>query len=195
MTDCCAIDLTAGPVAPVVLDLSLDPIELTVAVDAIQLEVNPSPIQLDVNPQPIVLEITGVGVQGPPGGGSTNFQANNKSVGTVLAGSPVTTHSSGIGVIPADATTSGHAAVGLMSANTAPTAVGAVQTSGPLYLDDWTLITGASTLQAKAVYYLGRDPGTLTTSSPTNNPDISQRIGVAVSPNILNIDIWQYIQL
>ncbi len=193
MTEYC-IDLTTGPVSPVVLDLNITPIELVAEPEPVQLVAESSPIELVAEPQPIVLEV-GVGVQGRPGGGSTNFQANNKDTGVLLAGSPVTTHSSGIGVIPADATTSGHAAVGLMVANTAPTAVGAVQTSGPLSLDDWTLITGTSTLQTKAVYYLGRTPGTLTTTSPTNNPDISQRIGIAVSPNVLNISIWQYVQL
>lgn len=65
MTECC-IDLTTGPVSPIVLDLNITPIELVAEPEPIQLVAESSPIELVAEPQPIVLEV-GVGVQGPPG--------------------------------------------------------------------------------------------------------------------------------
>lgn len=77
VTDCCEIDLRWGPVEPIQLAIDPQPIELRAAVVPIELEVEASPVEFTIAAQPIRLEITGVGVQGPPGpaglgtGGST----------------------------------------------------------------------------------------------------------------------------
>lgn len=188
------IDLTLGPTSPIELSLSTTPIQLTSDPSPIELTVEPAPIELTVTTSPISLEITGVGAQGPPGAGA-EFASTNKQGSSIAAGAPVATHSSGVGVVLADATTAAKPCVGLNTVAADDLGAVTVQTGGPYELDDWTAITGAATLAAKAVYFLGTTAGTLTTTSPTANPAISQRVGKAVSPTILDIDPWGFIQL
>lgn len=77
VTDCCEVDLRWGPVESIRLAIDPEPIELRAAAVPIELEVEAASVELSIATQPIRLEITGVGVQGPPGpaglgtGGST----------------------------------------------------------------------------------------------------------------------------
>jgi hypothetical protein len=148
-----------------------------------------------VRPVRTVTVIQGLQGRRGPAGAASNVSAKNKALATITAGQPVTTHSSGVGVVLADATSSGHAAIGLMLANTLSMDMGEVQTAGEFELSDWSEITGTTELSPKASYFLGITAGTLTTTSPTNNPYGSQRVGVAVSPTSLLIGVEQYVQL
>lgn len=76
-SECCEIDLRWGPVEPIQLSVEPAPIALGSSAVSIELALVADPVELSVEVQPIQLQITGVGVQGPPGppglgtGGST----------------------------------------------------------------------------------------------------------------------------
>jgi hypothetical protein len=145
------------------------------------------------------VEIIAGAEQGPPGvaaaGVGSQFQATNKDTVTLVTGQVVASHSSGVGVVKANATDDTLPAVGLNLQSAIALAAVTIQTSGPFELADWTAITGAATLAAKAVYYLDTTAGKLTTTSPTTSPAVCHRIGKAVSETVIDIDIWSHIKL
>lgn len=133
-----------------------------------------------------------IGLQGEAG---NTFETTNKQGASIAAGAPMATHSTGVGAVLADAVSAAKPCIGLNVEAAADLAAIEVQTSGPFELADWTAVTGSASLAAKAVYFLSATTGLLTTTSPTNNPHISQRVGKAVSPTILDIDPWGFVQL
>lgn len=128
--------------------------------------------------------------------GNPTFSAENKDSGTLAAGAPVATHSSGTGIIGASAASgTGLQAVGLLAASVAAGFSGGVITDGPLTLADWTAVVGTTTLAAKAAYYLDTTAGRLTATPPAQGGQALQRIGVAVGPNTLDVRIARPILL
>mgnify|MGYP003146574639 CR=1 FL=1 len=123
------------------------------------------------------------------------FSTENKEGATIEAGQIVATHSSGTGVVLANATDTSVPAVGLMRAQTADTVSGDVQTDGVYELSDWTNVIGATTLSAKAKYYLDTTDGLLTATPPSTSGNIVQLVGRAISPTKLDISIGPRILL
>jgi hypothetical protein len=120
------------------------------------------------------------------------YSAQNKDTSAIPAGTPVAVHTSGSGVVPADASTIATPAVGLMRDATNPSAFGLVQIDGLLSLADWSVVTGASSLPSRALFLLGSSaPGQLTTAAPTTPGQAIQPIGRAVGPQTLLLQIGQ----
>ena len=133
------------------------------------------------------------------GGGSSTtgdvYSAENKDAATVSAGMVVAVHSSGTGVIHANATTNSENGVGLAQADILTTVSGNIQTDGLLTLTDWTAVIGSTTLSAAAIYYLDTTDGLLTTMPSSTAGNVTQQIGIAVSPTMLEIAIQPAILL
>lgn len=124
------------------------------------------------------------------------YDAENKDAGTISAGMIVAAHSSGSGVIKAIATSTATRGVGFAINTVAPTFTNTVRTGGVITIANWTAIAGTATLSANAVYFL--DPlaaGMITTVAPTTTGQIVQRVGMALSPTTLGIEIEQPIKL
>lgn len=154
--------------------------------------------EIRTNNEPV--HLVTVAVQGPPGppgtgggGGAASYSAENKTAGTLPAGTPVAVHSTGAGVIAADATAA-PPCVGLLLADTAAGHAGDVQTAGPLTLADWTAATGAASLTARAVYFLAAGGG-LTTAAPATPGQRMQAVGRAVAPDTLDVTVFPPILL
>ena len=124
-----------------------------------------------------------------------DYAAENKDAGALSAGQIVAVHSSGTGVVKADATTTATSAVGLARTATAPTVSGDIKVAGVFTLADWTAVVGAVSLTAPAFYYLATTPGQLTTAPPSAVGNIVQVVGVAVAPDTLDLRIDDYILL
>ncbi len=127
-----------------------------------------------------------------PGGGSTTpdyYTAENKDVSTLLTGTVASRHTSGSGVIRASASDNGKHGVGLVQSAISQGVAGNIQTYGHLTLSDWSGVTGSTTLQALAQYYLDVSAGRLTATPPTTGGTITQLIGLALSPTVLEIRI------
>lgn len=107
----------------------------------------------------------------------------------------VAVHSSGTGIVKANATDTSKPAVGLMTADTADTISGAVQTDGPFTLADWTAVIGSASLAAHTLYFLSTTGGLLTATPPSVGGNVVQRIGRAVSATTLAIEIGPTILL
>ena len=131
--------------------------------------------------------ITGAVVKHP-----SEFDAENKDAGTIVAGEACSTHSSGTGVVKADASSGSKPACGLALIGAAPTFSVAVQTDGLFTLADWSSVTDAASvsLSAHALYFLSPiNPGKLTITPPTAAGQVVQRIGRAVSADTLAVEI------
>ena len=151
----------------------------------------PRNVNLAVSSSPTYVVVSSTGIQGPPGadGDANTFDAENKSGGTLAAGIAVATHSSGSGTVKAIATGFATMAVGLVAASTANAVSGAVQTTGPFTLGNWTAITGTTELTARGRYYLSATTaGMLTTTAPSTGGQVIQLVGVAISPSTLDLD-------
>lgn len=126
------------------------------------------------------------------GGGSTSddtYSAVNKDTVTIPAGGACATDSSGVGVVRASAADGTKPCVGLAQASTANGFAATVQTNGTFTLADWTAVTGAASLAAKATYFLDpTNPGRLTNVAPTTPGQVVQIVGVAVSPSTLDLN-------
>jgi len=124
------------------------------------------------------------------------FLAENKAGLTIQAGQPVTIHSSGSGVVLAQANSLSNCAVGVAAEQIAAGNTGRILLLGPLQLADWTSVTGTVTLTAKGKYYLvPSTAGLLTTTHPTANPDVLQFLGYALSTNIMFVQVGRGIGL
>jgi hypothetical protein len=144
------------------------------------------------------VELITAAVQGPPGvstPSTSTFATTNKDVTTLAQGTACATHATGVGVVKASAANGSKQCVGLVTTTTSPTDACTVQTAGPFEMSDWTSITGSQLLSASAIYYLDTTSGKLTTVSPSSNPAVSQKVGKAVSPTILNIERGYPVQL
>lgn len=123
------------------------------------------------------------------------FTAENKDSVTILAGQPVSAHSSGTGIIRAVATANTTRVLALATESIAAGATGTFLASGMLTLTDWTSVTGATTLVARATYLLSATTATLTTTAPTTTGYIVQQVGSSVAPDTLHVFINQTILL
>lgn len=120
------------------------------------------------------------------------FDAENKDASTIPDGGVCSTHTSGVGVALADASSSSQPACGLALVGAAPTFSVTVQTGGLFTLADWSAVTDAAsaTLSPHAYYFLSSvNPGNLTTVPPTTVGQVVQRVGRAVSADTLSIEI------
>jgi hypothetical protein len=171
----------------------------TLSVSTVPLTVSTSVSEIQPISESVLVTVADVGVQGPPGvdgtDGTPQFEATNKQGSTLAAGAVVATHSSGIGVVLADADDDTKPAIGLNVTSVASLNSATVQTSGPFELADWTAITGTTTLTAKGRYYLSTTAGQLVTTPPSAASQIVQLVGVAVSDTTLDIGIWDHITL
>jgi hypothetical protein len=134
-------------------------------------------------------------VQGVPitGGG---FTAVNKDVSIIRAGQALTADPSGSGVLVSYASSTAAPCCGLAFTDVDPLAAVTVRTGGQLTLADWTLAVGTPTLAPRGVYYLSPDlPGHLTLVAPTAAGQVVQQIGIALSLNVLLINISPYVLL
>lgn len=116
-----------------------------------------------------------------------SYSAENKDVVTIKAGQPVAIHSSGVGIIRADATAPGKESIGIAMVDIAVGFAGAILVDGPMMLADWTDATGAVTLDPRAIYFLETTPGKLTTTPPAVPGNVLQRCGLELATNILSI--------
>jgi hypothetical protein len=124
------------------------------------------------------------------------YSAENKDSVQIKQGMAVTTHSSGTGIIRALADSTATRCVGFAVTQSNVGFNSVVRTSGILTLSDWTDIIGSVNLSAAAVYFL--DPvnnGMITDTATTTTGDIVQRVGHALSPTSLEIEIEQPILL
>lgn len=129
-------------------------------------------------------------------GGFSDFTAENKDASTLQAGAAIATHSSGVGIVKAQANSNATRAVGFVIEDIAPSFSGKFRSGGILTLPDWTNISGTANLDANSVYYLDEtQPGKITITSPTSTGDYVQRVGTAVGPTSLEIEIEQPILL
>jgi len=113
----------------------------------------------------------------------------NKDAISLIKGHVVAVDSSGIGVLRATSANNTRNAIGLVVAGAAPTFVAKVQFSGRFELSDWTPITGTVSLSAMAIYYLDLVSGKMATVPPTGTGQIVQKVGRALSPQVLEIKI------
>lgn len=127
------------------------------------------------------------GPTGPPGAGAT-FTAENKDVTTIFKGQPVTIHSSGVGVVLADADVASRPCDGIAGEDIAVAMSGTIVTEGTLTQPDWTLVTGEATLAPKATYFLSRVEGTLL-PAPDSGATILQSCGRELTPDTLEVSI------
>ena len=197
------LDVTGGDTGPTVtattetILVTVDGINVTASSESVEITVDAvvsSPVVSSVG-----LEIIEVGVQGPPGTDGTSagsvFNTTNKQGSTIQAGQVVSGFPSGVGVALANSSDDTKPGIGLVTTTVVDQAACEVQTDGPFTLADWTAVTGAASLAARAVYYLETTDGKLTTTPPSLNPAVVHRIGRAVSPQILSIDIWGFVKL
>jgi len=117
------------------------------------------------------------------------FTDENKDGVTVDAGMAVAAHSSGTGFLRANATDNTKNAIGLLQTDTASLSSGPVQVDGPFTLSDWTAVTGSATLAALGVYFLDTVAGKLTATPPSSGGNVVQKIGRAISPTTLEIEV------
>lgn len=147
--------------------------------------------EIRTNNEPVHLVTVAVqgpaGPPGPPGtggDGSTDFDGEDKSAGGLGAGTAAAAHPSGSGVAAAAA--SGLPAVGLVVTSAGAGMTATVRTAGVLTLADWTAATGAGSLSAAGVYFLG-SAGALTLTPPTAPGSRLQVVGRAVGPQSLEL--------
>lgn len=126
----------------------------------------------------------------------TGYPAENKSGGIIYAGQPVCVHSSGSGVVQAQADDVDTRAIGLARVELADGETGDIQTEDIFVLADWTSATGSATLTARGIYYLdSANPGKLTSTAPIAIGDVVQEVGRAISDTMLAINIQQIVLL
>jgi hypothetical protein len=114
----------------------------------------------------------------------------------LLAGQPVYITADGqIGLAAADGLPQAQVS-GIMLSPAGAGAEAVYASDGSVVRADWRPITGTLGLTQGARYYLGPDPGTITTSIPTGATSaFALPVGYAVSETRLDIEIGQIIQL
>lgn len=124
------------------------------------------------------------------------FAAQNKDIVTILRGQWVAIHSSGSGVVLANARDTLKPAVGQMSQDTNVGATQNVVTDEVFTLTDWSNVTGTSSLTSPANFFLSAErSGYMTTTAPTLQGQVAQRLGRVISPTQFDIEIEEAILL
>lgn len=153
----------------------------------------PSPRQIDPHLRR-TLELLNRRIQSAQTNG-LGFTAENKSGLTLTKGMAIANHSSGTGIVKANATDTTLQCVGLALETMLSAVSGNVQTEGLIELSDWSTVIGAVALSAKTKYFLSTTSGMLTSTPPTGAGQIVQVVGVAVNPTTLDISIQDRIKL
>lgn len=123
------------------------------------------------------------------------FAAENKDIVTILRGQWVAIHSSGSGVVLANASNNQKPAIGMMSADTNVGATQNVVTDEVFTLTDWGNVAGAAALQGGANYFLDTRSGYMTTTAPAIHNQVAQRVGRAISTTQFDIEVEEAILL
>src|SRR5438046_2469988 len=116
------------------------------------------------------------------------FSAENKDA-TFVPGQPLAVHSSGVGLVRANATDNNKNAVGLAVFGASIGNSETVQTNGVFRLGNWTHVTGSEALAPLAAYFLDAAGGLLTITPPSVAGQVVQRVGVAVSGTELELNL------
>jgi hypothetical protein len=128
------------------------------------------------------------GPQGPAGSGGNSTDAK-QAVQNFAAGQVAQATSSSTYDLASAASINNAAALGVATA--AVTAGSAVTIStGFVTVTDWTVATGATSLTPKATYYLSATAaGNMTTTAPSASGQCVTKIGVAVNPQTMLVEI------
>lgn len=109
----------------------------------------------------------------------------NATGSTISGGTPVRLTPNGL-MQPAQADALAHRAHGLALAAVATNHFGPVALFGPVTREDWTVITSTPDLVEGSYYYLAQSvAGHLSTSGPTGEGDLVQRLGLATDARTL----------
>lgn len=127
-------------------------------------------------------------------GAAETLSSENKQGATVYAGQAAALHSSGTGIVLADASSVLTPALGIITADAAAGIAAEILTEGIVTLADWTAATGAASLTPNAVYYLSTTAGLLTVTAPSTAGHYLQYIGRAITAQKLDISITQPIR-
>lgn len=117
------------------------------------------------------------------------YSAENKQGSTISGGMVVATHTSGTGIVKADAIGIAKRAVGFLRDDTLSTVAGDVQTDGIITKADWSAVIGAATLTRGPYFLDASAPGTMTQSPDQTTGNIVQALGVALSTTEFDISI------
>lgn len=128
---------------------------------------------------------------------SIGFPAQNKEAFTINAGQPVKIHSSGSGVVLAQADVYGNRCEGLAAASITAGSTGYIITHGVITISNWSVPTGGSaTLTAGTQWFLAAgSAGLIATSPPTGASNIIQYVGRQVTSTSLLIQVARPIQI
>ena len=128
------------------------------------------------------------------GGGSTPISAIFDS--TTLQGMVVYVPSDGHAELAQSDAVSTSGAIGLAEFDVTATNTGTYLTEGQISRNDWTSITGATSLTPGAVYFLSTSlAGGMSTTPPSTVGETIVRIGRAASLTVLDIEISQPVLL
>lgn len=139
-----------------------------------------------------------------PGNGGENldgvdsylFTAENKDLTQLYPGQPVGTHTSGTGIVRANASAVGQkAAIGIVAQGIQVSVSGLVQTEGIIEVADWTRATGSQYLTPGSDYYLSTTLGKITRTAPSGAGQILQLVGHALTQTKLDIRLEDPINL
>lgn len=124
------------------------------------------------------------------------FAAQNKDIVTILRGQWVAIHSSGSGVVLANAANTSKPAVGQMSQDTNVGATQNVVTDEVFTLSDWSNVIGTTNLTSPASYFLSAErSGYMTTIAPTTQGQVAQCLGRTISTTQFDIEVEEAILL
>lgn len=130
-----------------------------------------------------------IGASIPAPSSPSAYSAENKAAVPTWAGMVVSVHFSGSGIYEANDTSAARTAIGIaQSVATIGNSVNII-TGGPLELADWTATTGSASLIPRAYYYLVDANGQLSTTAPSVAGKRSQSVGIALTANILLVEI------
>ena len=123
------------------------------------------------------------------------YLAENKQGSMISAGSPVSVHGSGVGVMLASASPGGRSVSGFALEDTLNGFAVSVLTSGIFFLSDWTYFTGSMLLPTSTPFFLSSIAGKISALPPSIVGYRIQQVGQSVSPNELEINISRPILL
>lgn len=112
----------------------------------------------------------------------------NKGATSFWMGAAVARDSSGSGFVLANNASVSTMSIGLACLGAPPGQPEIVQLAGLFSLDDWTPVTGSSSLSSPASFWLSSTNGKITTSPPAS-PSIEQLLGISVSPRTLLMNL------
>ena len=112
----------------------------------------------------------------------------NKGAASFWMGAAIARHPSGTGFVLASNAAAGTTTIGLACLGAPAGQPEIVQLDGLFNLDNWTPVTGSAALTPLGYYYLDATSGRLITTPPAA-PALTQLVGLAISPNTLNLSI------